>query len=187
MMQGIMWIILGGTLALAGLVDSHRAARRDPQLRDPITIDGVTLRLPADWRVRGNDDSQFPIVAIDDGFGRVYTVDVQTLGMGELFGMAIDRRRGRQQSRGDISLGMAKVPLILRQIHDDEDDEDYSEFTATRRLGAAQRITVKLLTAATSRPQVAAEETLFRRLVSEIHFENDSPPAATAPATTPSE
>jgi hypothetical protein len=187
MMQGIMWIILGGTIGLAALVDARRGSHRQPDLRAPITIDGITLRLPAGWRMRDSDESQFPLTAIDDAFGRMLTVDVETIGIGEIFGMSIDRRRGRSTTRGEVPLGSVKVPLVLRQLRDDETDEQFSEFAATRRLAPTRRITVTLLTATTSRPQLAIEETLFRRLVSEIHIQNDIPPASTAPATTQSE
>jgi hypothetical protein len=186
-MQAIMWIILGGTIGLAALVDARRGSHRQPDLRDPITIDGVTLRLPAGWRVRDNDESQFPINAIDDAFGRMFTVDVETVGIGEIFGMTIDRRRGRQSTRGEVPLGSVKVPVVLRQLRDDETGEQFSEFVATRRLSPTRRISVTLLTATTSSSQLAMEETLFRRLATEIHIHNDTPPAASAPATTPSE
>jgi hypothetical protein len=48
-MQGIMWLILGGTVGLASLLDGHLS--RGVNLADPIVEGPLTFRVPDDWNV----------------------------------------------------------------------------------------------------------------------------------------
>jgi hypothetical protein len=49
LMQSIMWIILGGTIGLAALVDQRRHSSLNADLGEPQQFKGFSIRLPADW------------------------------------------------------------------------------------------------------------------------------------------
>src|SRR6185436_2809849 len=51
-MQAVMWVILGATVALAALVTSEKRRESRVQLGDPTEYNNLTLRLPRRWKTR---------------------------------------------------------------------------------------------------------------------------------------
>lgn len=64
-MQVTLWLVLGGTVALAALVT--RAARTE--LGQVRTIDTVTLTLPTKWRIADGNDGTTLVIAREPGAG----------------------------------------------------------------------------------------------------------------------
>src|SRR5690349_15704350 len=86
-MQAVMWLILGGTVALAAVVSrSARHATRVQLAPQPITEGAVSLRLPVKWRPgpRGEDprvvaaasDPSSPSMGASGGAGAGRAVEV---------------------------------------------------------------------------------------------------------------
>jgi hypothetical protein len=49
LMQSAMWVILGGTVGLAALLDRHQRQETRINLTPPMQVGNVVLRLPANW------------------------------------------------------------------------------------------------------------------------------------------
>src|SRR5689334_1013095 len=49
--QGVMWVILGLSLALAAVVDAHRRGAMSTKLERPQVYKGVTIAMPSGWDV----------------------------------------------------------------------------------------------------------------------------------------
>ncbi len=90
-MQAVMWVILGGTVALAALVDRYRASVPFVMLDNTFySLPSVRVRLPRGWaidprvsssrRVVTHEDSDAPDVeAPDSATGRTLTVEEKSV------------------------------------------------------------------------------------------------------------
>ena len=54
-MQSAMWVILGGTVGLAALLDRHQHQEMHINLTAPMQVGGVRLRLPSPWMIEYSD------------------------------------------------------------------------------------------------------------------------------------
>jgi hypothetical protein len=57
LMQAAMWLIFGGTLALAALVDRHHDPARQIELAEPVTHGDLIVRVPAGWQVAAGNNA----------------------------------------------------------------------------------------------------------------------------------
>ena len=48
-MQVVLWVVFGGTLALAGYVSHRRAGSLNSGLAEPVTVGRLKVRLPSGW------------------------------------------------------------------------------------------------------------------------------------------
>jgi hypothetical protein len=55
LMQSAMWVILGGTVGLAALLDRHQHQEMRINLTAPMQVGGVRLRLPSHWMIEYSD------------------------------------------------------------------------------------------------------------------------------------
>jgi hypothetical protein len=54
-MQSAMWVILGGTVALAALLDRHQHQQTRVALAQPLQCGAIQLQLPARWMIEYSD------------------------------------------------------------------------------------------------------------------------------------
>jgi hypothetical protein len=59
-MQAVMWLILGATVAVAALITSHRQKRSEVKLNRTITSGQLTVQLPGSWRISSSIDPLSP-------------------------------------------------------------------------------------------------------------------------------
>ena len=72
-MQVVLWVIFGGTLALAGYVSHRRAGSLNSDLAAPVTVGRLKVRLPSGWeRIKppDSDTRQALVVQEHDEEGR---------------------------------------------------------------------------------------------------------------------
>src|SRR5687768_1430839 len=63
-MQGVMWLILGGTVALAAMVtQKQRLLHRVDLSSQSLSGGNVSVRLPAKWRARPRGDEDVRVIA----------------------------------------------------------------------------------------------------------------------------
>jgi hypothetical protein len=48
-LQAVLWLVFGGTLALAAYVSHRRTARYEAELGEPVTFGALSVRLPKGW------------------------------------------------------------------------------------------------------------------------------------------
>jgi hypothetical protein len=81
LMQTIMWVVLGGTVALAALLDRHLLRAQILTLSDPIVDGPLTFRFPATWknwtRQVGGDATAHVATDSDNGISRTLIVSRQ--------------------------------------------------------------------------------------------------------------
>jgi hypothetical protein len=84
MMQGIMWLIFGVTLGCAALiVHGQRRARQVVLSARPVVVQGLSVRLPNNWRARQNPQDKRIIAEVTEPApgGRTMTVYRDRLGV----------------------------------------------------------------------------------------------------------
>jgi hypothetical protein len=59
-MQAVMWLILGATVAVAALITAHRQNRSEVKLNRTITSRQLTVQLPGSWRISSSTDPLSP-------------------------------------------------------------------------------------------------------------------------------
>lgn len=105
-----MWVILAGTVGMAAVVNSQLN-----RLGDPVTIDGVTLRLPSGWEAVDDDPETIELRERgESSLVRQLTVGYGTpaFSLSELFSGG--RGRAREQSV-ELSDGRTASLRIMRR------------------------------------------------------------------------
>jgi hypothetical protein len=78
LMQIVMWLVLGGTLALAAMLDSHLRRVQAIEFAPAISDDTFSFQFPADWKswTRQSDANTATYVASDSSAGAERTLTV---------------------------------------------------------------------------------------------------------------
>lgn len=73
-MQGIMWVILAGTVAAAALVNYEVRKTHGGELGPPVSLGDVSIQLPKGWRVDNEGDTFIDVHEGRDDSGRDLSV-----------------------------------------------------------------------------------------------------------------
>jgi hypothetical protein len=77
LMQSAMWVILGGTVGLAALLDRHQHELSQVPLAPPLQCGSIHLQLPANWIIESSDTGMMTASESNiDVFTRVVEVTV---------------------------------------------------------------------------------------------------------------
>lgn len=151
MMQAIMWIILGGTVGLAALVDRGRQNSLEVRLGDPTHLDGIRIRLPRNWAVTSPDEVSDNIELQEPGMDdwpRTIKVSVQAAPGVSLFHL-FDSSNVRADQYVNIPFGDAQGQLAIRRITPEGPFAQFSgvyvlQLTATRQIPKGRFVQVEL-------------------------------------------
>jgi hypothetical protein len=146
MMQGIMWIILGGTVGLAALLDRGRASALRVELGEPSKFDGFSIRLPKGWdRNDALDGDAIRIELTDPRTGIDLTIDARPPGPIDRMRLYRGRRRDRVLETipfGDGSADVTRAQVLV--------DNQYlgTELVVTRQISPQWMLGISMVTPA---------------------------------------
>ena len=106
LMQAAMWLIFGGTIALAALVNRHETEARRVDLTDPQTFGNLELSLPRGWQTSAGEAEQ-PLRISEqriDGQGDEGEPDRERIGE-HVPGVREHREAARQDAADDLDHG----------------------------------------------------------------------------------
>jgi hypothetical protein len=154
MMQAIMWVILGATLAVAALVDSHKTRSLEVRLGDPIPLTNATIRVPRGWLLESPEESTSTIQLREPGmemWGRTIEIEIgkssPAISLFKLFSGSSSK--GTVDKSEVIPFGDADGTLVTRHVDDDGRFSQFTgarvwRFTATRDLRDGRFVTLML-------------------------------------------
>jgi len=148
-----MWLILGGTLAVAALVDRHRQAQLEIRLGDAVSISGYTIQVPQGW-LEESPEGRTDTVALRepgmDQWGRTIQINISKPTPLSLFKLLSSTSSGSVDTKPvSIRFGDGDGKLTVRRIDDDERFNQLTgvhvyRFIATRELAGGLFATLEL-------------------------------------------
>lgn len=128
MMQAIMWVILGATVAAAALVDRVRVKAINAELGDAVQLDGISVRMPQGWALPWRDfNDPTNIVRIDPRTKDLLVVSLRP---------ALNPSEGHQV--GEIPVG--DEPDVLTRL----DEKDATTLRVRRVLADGSLLSISL-------------------------------------------
>jgi hypothetical protein len=175
MMQAIMWVILGATVAAAALVNRVKEAALHPSLGERVELDGVSVGLPSGWKNLDHEAETGEIIRVDPNSGILLQVAVHQVGFQELYGMTQRTPGARARYLDEIDLGGAPARLMLDQFNIGR-GESLPALIATRRLPQLREIAITVISPnVDERSRFYHEIDLIKRVAASVKVVPSSP------------
>jgi hypothetical protein len=186
LMQAVMWLILGATVALAALLDRHLRLAQNIDFSSPITEAPVTFSLPAGWKTwtRQAEGDAIVHVATDStgGIDRTLTISLQriphTMPPAEyiLRALPISGQLSRDDFRSITIDGWPAANLHWAAQAVSLETSGDVEFSSTSAvvLPGYQAVMIRL-TKNKGAPLDAADDRLYRQVLDRIHISTTRP------------
>jgi len=185
LMQSSMWLILGGTVGLAALLDRHQHAELRVTLDHPIQVGSIRLLLPAHWMLEFTDAGM--LTATDTTtYPPQRTLDVTVAPPAEA-GLIDDLLRKRNAGpaqtfpfgQGEQTMGTLYAWTQSIPIEDDGETGTLGNVLATAILRNGPEVTLRLKHEAASSESLDPEDDidLVKRIAATVQLDpSDAPP-----------
>ena len=171
MMQGIMWIILGGTVGLAALVNQHKQRLLHVELGPPTKLDGISIRLPQGWESFDAEGSSRAVVSLrDPEFDDELQVSLHQRTLFERFRSG-GASAGRGASSEQIPVGSGSGQLVRRGLSV-QGQYVASMLTVSSTLPDGRELSIELVCPTAGRTsRLAREIELIKQIAASVRIE----------------